>query len=241
MKKSTGNMYSFITHTWNPVTGKCPYNCVYCYADKFKELPPLHLDKKILKENLGEDNFIFICSGCDLFHPAVPDEWISYVLLHTLKFPKNKYLLHTKNPARAAEWQDGVKDNYILCVTIESNNPALLKKYSNAPHLDRRIEGLVKWKYKKMITIEPIMEFDCVLFNLIKNINPIQVNIGANSLKVKRGQKIKLPEPSTANILRLIKEAEKYTKVCLKKNLKRLVPLVTDGSSIYIDLGRVSV
>ena len=31
-----GNMYEFVTHTWNPIKGICPHGCKYCYAN-FKE------------------------------------------------------------------------------------------------------------------------------------------------------------------------------------------------------------
>ena len=33
LKKTNGNMYEFITHTWNTVAGKCPHDCKYCYAN----------------------------------------------------------------------------------------------------------------------------------------------------------------------------------------------------------------
>ena len=34
LKKSAGNMYSWITHTWGPVTGRCGYGCAYCYVPR---------------------------------------------------------------------------------------------------------------------------------------------------------------------------------------------------------------
>ena len=35
LKKSTGNMYEFITHTWNPIVGECYHKCSYCYVKKY--------------------------------------------------------------------------------------------------------------------------------------------------------------------------------------------------------------
>lgn len=29
LNKSTGNMYKFITHTWNTIKGECPHGCSY--------------------------------------------------------------------------------------------------------------------------------------------------------------------------------------------------------------------
>jgi hypothetical protein len=68
-----------------------------------------------------------------------------------------------------------------------------------------------------MVTVEPIMKFDIdnLLF-LIKSIGPVQVNIGADS-----GNNY-LPEPSPEKIADLIKGLRTFTKVDLKKNLKRL-------------------
>ena len=28
-----GNMYGFITHTWNPIKGHCYHQCSYCYMN----------------------------------------------------------------------------------------------------------------------------------------------------------------------------------------------------------------
>ena len=34
LKKSVGNMYDFVTHTWSPVRGKCKHDCSYCMPKK---------------------------------------------------------------------------------------------------------------------------------------------------------------------------------------------------------------
>jgi len=218
MKKSTGNMYTFITHTWNPVKGDCPYNCVYCYVKKWGKKYPLRLDENVLNEKLGENNFIFICSGCDLFHPSIPDEWISKVLLQTKKYSNNQYLLHTKNPERALLWEKNLSDNYVLCVTIESDNVEW--EISKAPPIMNRIRGLVRWSGRKMITVEPIMEFKSpyLFSSLILSCKPEQVNIGA-ATKNKN-----LPEPTTFKTSLLIQYLRQFTKVHLKKNLRRIYP-----------------
>jgi DNA repair photolyase len=217
LKKSTGNMYKWITHTWNPVRGKCPYNCAYCYVDRWgRPKTPIHLDERELKTNLGEGNFIFVCSGCDLFNLDVPWEWIAKVF-DAARRGGNAYLWHTKNPARAVEiplWQYPSKST--LCVTIESNvyRPCI----SAAPPPSERAESLMKWKGEKMITVEPVMDFDLAGFtDLILSCKPGQVNIGADS--GKNG----LPEPPAWKIGALVKALEDNgITVHLKKNLNRL-------------------
>ena len=66
MLKQNGNMYNWITKTWNPLGGACPHMCEYCYAQNFrfpvlkkKYSGPPRLYENELKKNLGCDNFIF--------------------------------------------------------------------------------------------------------------------------------------------------------------------------------------
>jgi DNA repair photolyase len=210
-------MYKWITHTLNPVRGECPYQCSYCFVRRWGKQNPLRLDEKDLRANLGEGNFIFVCSGCDLFHPDVPEEWIISVLSHTGQFPKNKYLLHTKNPERAVSFSGWYDNSHTLCVTIETNR--IYKGISKAPPPLERAQTLEAFDGKKMITIEPVMDFDPVPFaELVRLCNPAQVNIGADSGNNR------LPEPGPEKIGWLIEALRPYTKIALKDNLKRLYP-----------------
>jgi len=217
IKKSTGNMYKWITHTWTPVRGKCPYNCAYCYVGRWgQQQKPLHLDQKELRSNLGSGNYIFVCSGCDLFHPDVPESWIADVRNQTLQYPVNKYLWHTKNPQRLVELiEPGPAD--VVCVTIESNINR--SNISAAPAPYERAMYLRKWEGRKMITVEPIMDFDVVQFSsLLLSCQPDQVNIGGDSGKNN------LPEPFSWKIEALVEALEDNgITVHLKKNLNRLV------------------
>lgn len=215
LKKSTGNMYEFITHTWNPVRGKCPYDCSYCYVGKWKqEQSSLHFDEKYLKDDLGEGNFIFICSGCDLFHPDVTREWIKAIWEHTQKYSQNQYLWHTKNPWKLASLIDPLKRD-VACLTIESNQA--YPSVSKAPFPIERITWLKEWTGSRMITIEPVLDFDVDIFaGMILDAEPMQVNIGADSGRNN------LQEPSAEKITELISKIEPYTKVHLKKNLGRI-------------------
>jgi protein gp37 len=72
LRKSTGNMYAWVDFTWNPIKGACPYNCGYCYTRRWGDLRPLlHLDERELRVDLMSGNCVFVCSGCDLFHPDI--------------------------------------------------------------------------------------------------------------------------------------------------------------------------
>ena len=65
LNESKGNMYSFVNKTWNVIKGKCPHDCKYCYMKRFPQ-KDVRLDKKELKTDLGENNFIFVGSSCDM-------------------------------------------------------------------------------------------------------------------------------------------------------------------------------
>jgi len=225
LRKAKGDMYEFITHIWNPVKGRCGYDCSYCYMKKMERFPHIaninrsepYLDEKELRANLGTGNYIFVCSGCDLFHPDVPTEWIRNVWVYAHKhYPGNKYLWHTKNPSRVSELYGCFRDNDMLCVTIESD---LESDASKAPSYWERFAAIAMWKKPWMLTIEPVMDFD--LFGFAANIGmnmPVQVNIGADSGRNN------LPEPSAEKLNALIDWLEPRTKVHLKENLRRLLP-----------------
>lgn len=222
-----GNMYDFVTHTWNAIKGKCPHGCSYCYMRQDR-LKPIRLDEKELKADLGSGNFIFVGSSCDMWAWTVPEEWILRTLEHCSKYKDNRYLFQSKNPQRFRRFygqfpghDQESQGSVIFGATLESNReyPEI---YKDAPPIAER-EGAL-WDISRedggrvMITIEPILAFDLKEFvRVIASIEPQWVNIGADS----KGHK--MPEPSPDKIHALIKELKGFTEVRLKKNLKRLL------------------
>jgi DNA repair photolyase len=187
--------------------------------DKYgKEQKPLHLDEKELRTDLGQYGFIFVCSGCDLFHRDVADAWIGRIVDYTKVFD-NRYLWHTKNPQRYLNWRESFGNNDVLCVTIETNFhiPEIM---GNAPAPEKRANAIAALpeKYKRMVTVEPIMKFNLKEFSyMILCTQPDQVNIGADSGNNR------LPEPTSREAKNLIRVLERYTKVVLKNNLNRIM------------------
>ena len=212
MNKVKGNMYPFVTHTWNPIRGKCPHDCKYCYMKKFK-VGELRLERKEFHTNLGKGNFIFVGSSTDMFADDVPGEWINKVLDYCRKF-NNTYLFQSKNPRRFHSFI--FPANSILGTTFESN---LDWKLSKAPQPCPRMEELsILDDYEKMISIEPILEFDLEwVVDHVKLVRPKFVSIGADS------QGHNLPEPSPEKVKKLIEELEKFTEVKVKPNLNRIM------------------
>ena len=214
LNKQKGNMYGFVTHTWNVIKGKCPHDCSYCYMKKFPQ-GELRFDEKELKTDLGENNFIFVGSSCDMFADEIRDNtcWIERVISHCNEYSNNTYLFQTKDPYNFFRFQGLFMDNAILGTTIETNKDTP----SKAPHTQNRRDAMKDMFGRKMVTIEPIMDFDLdIMVKWMKEIKPEFVNIGADS----KGHN--LPEPSWEKVQKLIKELEKFTKVNLKDNLGRL-------------------
>jgi DNA repair photolyase len=43
LNRAKGNMFDFISHTWNPIKGACFHDCEYCYmkrCEKMGEIKP---------------------------------------------------------------------------------------------------------------------------------------------------------------------------------------------------------
>ncbi len=208
-------MYPFVTHTWNVIKGKCPHDCSYCYMKVYKQ-PKLHFDISELKTDLGQGNFIFVGSSTDMWASNIPERWIADTVNHCIWYEdKNRYLFQSKNPYRFYPFD--LPENTILGTTIETNR-ATACDISNAPppwarsHVMRDDMG-----FPKMVSIEPIMDFDLdILVDWIAQIKPEFISIGADS----KGHK--LPEPSADKLQALIEALNNVTIVKLKDNLKRL-------------------
>jgi len=217
LNKQKGNMYPWVTNTWNVIKGKCPHDCSYCYMKLYLQ-KDIRFDASELKTDLGEGRFIFVGSSCDMWADAISLSWIVPILGRCIDAPSNRYLFQSKNPARF-EVHPFPKDT-ILGTTIETNreyHTDVPFPLSKAPQTIKRVEAMIRYKEPKMVSIEPILDFDLPeMTNFIKWIEPEFVSIGADS------QNHHLPEPKPDKIKTLIEELRKFTDVRLKDNLKRL-------------------
>lgn len=219
-----GNMYPWLTHTWNTVKGVCPHGCSYCYVKRWKNQPKLHFEPRELREfdrdckKYGPDLFIFVGSSCDMWAEDISNSWISETLGKCRSAERNKYLFQTKSPWRFEPWAGSIPAGSVLCTTIETN-----RTYRNIMGVcptpwSRALSMANLSSFRRFVTIEPIMDFDLEpLVAIVKRCEPVQVNIGADS----GGNH--LPEPSAAQVLALIDELSKFTRVEKKKNLARIL------------------
>lgn len=215
LNKSKGNMYPWVDFTWNPIRGKCPHGCVYCFM-KDRNVGPLRLDEKALEDNLGTGRTIFVGSSTDMWAEKVPVDWELRVL-EKCSLHDNTYIFQSKNPGRFCLLSVNFPTLTILGTTLESNREC--GQSGKCPPAWRRASWLSHLRlFKKMVSIEPIMAFDHKEFlDWIREIKPAFVSIGADS----KGHN--LQEPMAGELKELIAELSVLTEIKLKKNLDRLL------------------
>lgn len=216
-------MFSFITKTWNPIGGKCPHGCVYCWAidlakryDMSKYAGPHRLYAKELKRNFKETDFVFVQDMSDLFAKTVPNGMIQEVLDRIKEFPKTKFLLLTKNPIRYHAFR--IPKNCVCGATIETDFPpeSYGRQISKAPSVRDRIYWMIQLRHNKMVAIEPILDFSPQsFFTDIKLIEPDFVAIGFDNYNNA------LPEPeSLEKVQEFINDLENAGIKVYKKTIR---------------------
>lgn len=225
MNKVKGNMYPFVTHTWNPLAGECANGCSYCSTKRLRERysslrekysgKPRIIDKEM--NNLGKGNFVFVVAQNDLFAHDVPDKLITQIFEHMDYFKENTFLVQSKNTQHMFDFLSErpwfLKDNLILCTTIERETKEIRAEWFkkiNHPH--------------KHVTIEPIGLINPPLFiRMLTEINPQQINIGANSNpNVTSNEWLESGSTDIKRLIDGIKRNIPECKIVLKSNLKRL-------------------
>ncbi len=112
--------------TWNPVTGcaKVSQGCKNCYAERewgrLVHLPnyagraftdvQCHPDRLLQPYHWARPRRIFVNSMSDLFHPAVPFEFIASVFWVMSVTTRHTYQVLTKRPERMLEFFEWVED-----------------------------------------------------------------------------------------------------------------------------------
>ena len=105
--------------TWNPVTGctKISYGCKHCYAERMsKRLQAMGMEKyrrgfevvvhdSVLQEPLKWKNptLVFVNSMSDLFHKAVPTEFVQSVFGVMNQASQHTFQVLTKRPGRVKQ------------------------------------------------------------------------------------------------------------------------------------------
>lgn len=222
LKKSTGNMYTWVTHTHTHLGGECPHECTYCYVDNPRFGRPerykgqIRLVDQEFSVDYGSGKTIFVENCQDLFAEDIPSFMIAKVLNHCNTYPDNTYVFQTKNPGRLIDGPYILPPHALFGCTIETNRDTA--EISDAPSPRDRMTAMTAFRGRKFITIEPMLDFDLdILPRWIADINPEFVNVGADS----KGHG--LPEPQSFKVKEFLTRLEALgVKVIAKDNLLRL-------------------
>ena len=232
LNKSKGNMYGFVTHTWNPIKGTCPHGCEYCYMKRILARSGGDRPQRLVESELSiprdspKDKYIFVGSSTDAWAEAVPQEWLDKVY-DAINTYDATYLLQSKNPGRFVADLDRIPNHTWIGTTIETNRPG----YSyNAPTQRDRLEQIVKIKglrpdIRILLTAEPVISFDRDDYlDMILSASPDMFAIGADS--GRNG----LDEPTRDDVEWLVESIRSVgVKIYIKKNLNRITDKYASG------------
>ena len=230
-------MFPFITMTWNPFTGPCPYECTYCWAKnlinrykwpKYITAEP-GIDEKQINKTFKPTDFVFVQDMSDA--STAHFEAVSRVMLRIETNPDTKFLFLVKNPSCYLEWiksdETRPPKNTILGATIETNDSALINQFSKAPPPNNRLHDLyelTKLGFKTFVSIEPVMNFDLEQFyRSLYLLDPWAVAIGYDNYHNN------LPEPPLSKVRVLIAKLEMEGIKVYKKTLRESLASKNDG------------
>lgn len=199
--------------TWNVFKG-CNFECEYCKPSfqainkriksckKCQDYVPHFHPERLSK--IPKARTVFVAANGDIcFAPF--EVWMQILdatRAHARKHPFTEFYFQSKRPDCFAPYLEDLPKRAILLTTLETNYDQGYAKVSLAPPPQMRWSLFKKLKWdRKIITIEPIMQFDRKEFlRMIVEVSPMSVWVGYNS----RPRAVQLPEPSLAKTMKLI-------------------------------------
>ena len=89
----------------NPVKGKCPVACPYCYAgemyDRFGWNPDIRFVPSVFDTLPEKPVRVFVGSTMELF---LFDNWMEFILNRCQDFPQHTFMFLTKKPEKLPQW-----------------------------------------------------------------------------------------------------------------------------------------
>ncbi|MFC1596747.1 hypothetical protein ACFL5Q_02265 [Planctomycetota bacterium] len=212
---SESNMYPR-TRTWNPFKG-CRFDCTYCKPSfkrqakrrkqdcmKCYRYEP-HCHENRLTGSVPSTPIVFVAGGADIaFCPrGFTRKIIERIKQNSRRSRRLKtFYFQSKRPKYFEPFLSEFPDNVVLLTTLETNRDKGYRKISKAPPPSARYQQFKALDYpRKVVTIEPVMDFDLREFaGWIRSLRPEYVWLGFNS----KAESVTIPEPSPEKVLKLM-------------------------------------
>jgi hypothetical protein len=210
-------------------TGK-PKGCWKCYkfVPHLQGEPAGDHNKKLTERHIPRTEIVFVAGNSDI--AFIPQETMLEAIelikeRNTINTRSNReeqyFYLQSKAPHVLNKYLAHLPHNVRIVTTLETNRDKGYNEISLAliPSLRFRQFKELKWP-QKIITIEPILDFDMEVFlGWISEINPVYVYLGYASPRTPKNILKKLPQPPLKNIKIL---HEKLTALGIPVRLKEL-------------------
>jgi len=208
--------------TWNPFKG-CLFWCTYCgptfqrqakrIGDRCKKCyryrPHFHEERL---ENIPSSDIVFVCGSGDISFAT--DEQVTKIIdrikEHLEYCPDKTFYFQSKDPKTFERFKDDLPiDNCVLLTTLETNIPYFTNIYKGLekpPGPLKRAYDFQEIDYpRKVVTVEPVMQFTTGFPSMMARIQPEYVWLGFNS----KPEKVHLCEPTEEKVQGLIRELMK--------------------------------
>jgi len=216
--------------TWNPFKG-CLFDCLYCRpsfqaqakrqmhncSKCYNYIPHTHEDRLA---KIPSAEIIFVCGNSDISFcdPDYTKRIIDAVKIHNRRCPDKTYFFQSKKPSYFEPFLKEFPGNVILLTTLETNRDEGYREIAKAPLPTDRYRQLLELNYpRKVLTIEPVMDFDLDIFSSwIVELAPEYIWLGFNS----RPKQVHLPEPSENKLLEFINIIQSHNITIKGKDLR---------------------
>jgi hypothetical protein len=218
------------TRSWNPFVG-CNFGCTYCkpsfqkliawvgrrhHCEACQSYSPHEHPERLGR--LPRDRTIFVCGDGDI---SFADPRFMKKVFQQMRLDCRKdrtWFVQSKNPRCFEKYLRSLPKNTYLAATLETNRDDEYDQISQAPKPSERYEAFLKLKWdKKIVTVEPILDFDPDIFiRQIVSLRPRAVFIGYNS----RPERVQLPEPDKRKTWQLIHSLDAKGIKVLKKEMR---------------------
>lgn len=134
--------------TRNPVKGKCPTACPYCYAremyDRFRWDPEIRFRPSVFNDLPEKPVKVFVGSTMELF---LFDDFMEFILNRCQDFPQHTFQFLTKKPEKLPQWSP-FPDNCEVGVTVTDQHAAH-QAFFYIPLIEAKV---------KFLSFEPLLD-----------------------------------------------------------------------------------